>query len=251
MISRENIGKGAKKMVGVLALQGAVAEHVAILESLGARVSMVRTARDLDAVTGLIIPGGESTAMARLAAGTGLFPAIRSRIDAGTLAVFGTCAGLILLADDVAPAGSLRETIGGLPVRVIRNGFGNQLASFEAEIPIEVPEADTRKASGPAHGGSGSRESDTCTAETRHFRAAFIRAPRIAEVGAEVRVLARYEGESVVVEHHNLLAATCHPEITGDATLHARFLELVAALRTRRLRSFSSPSACRARQDAP
>ncbi|MFT3942952.1 MAG: pyridoxal 5'-phosphate synthase glutaminase subunit PdxT [Ancrocorticia sp.] len=189
--------------VGVLALQGAVAEHVAILEGLGAHVSLVRTADDLDAVDGLVIPGGESTAMARLAAGTGLFAAIRLRIDDGTLAVFGTCAGLILLADDVDPAGSLVDHIGGLPVSVTRNGFGNQLASFEAELDL----------------------ADSTTSET--LRAAFIRAPRITEVGKDVRVLASYEGEAVVVEYGKLIAATCHPEISGDATLHARFLDLV------------------------
>ncbi len=233
--------------VGVLALQGAVAEHAKLLKGLGAHVSLVRTADDLDAVDGLIIPGGESTAMARLAAGTGLFAAIRSRIDGGTLAVFGTCAGLILLSDDVAPAGSLRETIGGLPVSVTRNGFGNQLASFEAELDLADSSSDIESGSDATKVGSESQgitattktdeitpTSGSCSQtfhsaapRTRHLRAAFIRAPRITEVGEEVRVLASYEGEAVVVEYGKLIAATCHPEITGDATLHARFLNLV------------------------
>ena len=234
--------------VGVLALQGAVAEHVAILEGLGARVILVRTADDLDAVDGLVIPGGESTAMARLAAGTGLFGAIRSRIDDGSLAVFGTCAGLILLADDVDPAGSLRETIGRLPVRVTRNGFGNQLASFEAELDLADSSSDIKSGSGATQvdsefqgitatapkiseitptSGSGSQTLNSAAPRTRHLRVAFIRAPRITEVGDEVRVLASYEGEAVVVEYRNLLAATCHPEITGETQLHARFLDLV------------------------
>ena len=236
--------------VGVLALQGAVAEHVAILEGLGARVSLIRTANDLAEVSGLVIPGGESTAMARLAAGTGLFAAIRSRIEGGTLAVFGTCAGLILLADNAAPAGSLRETIGGLPVSVTRNGFGNQLASFEAELDLADSSSDIESGSDatkvgsdsqentgaatktseitPASGsGSGSQTLNSAAPRTSHLRAAFIRAPRITEVSDEVRVLARYEGEAVVVEYGRLIAATCHPEITGDATLHSRFLSLV------------------------
>lgn len=211
--------------VGVLALQGAVAEHVAILKGLGARVSPVRTTNDLDAVDGLVIPGGESTAMARLAAGTGLFAAIRVRIDDGSLAVFGTCAGLILLADDVAPAGSLRETIGGLPVSVTRNGFGNQLDSFETELVIENASDERQGTLIPSDAGSSGNTEPAHIRQTLH--AAFIRAPRITEVSDRVRVLARHEGEAVVVEYGNLIAATCHPEITGDSTLHSRFLQLM------------------------
>lgn len=188
----------APATIGVLALQGAVAEHLAILRGLGANARTVRTIGDLAGLSGLIIPGGESTAMARLAVGTGLFAAIRERIDMGTLAVLGTCAGLILLSDRVEPAESVPESIGGLPITTLRNGFGNQLNSFEAELDLEG----------------------------RSITVAFIRAPQITNLGPDVRVLARYEGEPVVVEHRNILAATCHPEITGETALHERLLGL-------------------------
>ncbi len=190
----------APPTIGVLALQGAVAEHVAILKGLGARTRLVRTIADLVGISGLVIPGGESTAMSRLASRTGILPAIRARIDEGTLAVLGTCAGLILLSNRVEPAGSLPESIGGLPVTVTRNGYGGQLESFEAELDL---------------GG-------------RRITAAFIRAPRITGVDPDVRVLASHAGEAVVVEYGNLLAATCHPEITGETALHSRLLELAS-----------------------
>ena len=186
--------------IGVLALQGAVAEHVRVLEALGAQAREVRRVEDLADVSGLVIPGGESTAMARLAAGSGLFPTIRRRIEAGTLAVLGTCAGLILLSDRVEPEGSLPSTIGGLAITVTRNGYGGQLASFEATLMI---------------GG-------------QPFRAAFIRAPRITAVAPNVRVLASHQGEAVVVESKKLVAATCHPELTGETALHERLLQLAS-----------------------
>ena len=186
--------------IGVLALQGAVAEHLSILEGLGARARPVRGAEDLEDLSGLVIPGGESTAMARLAAGTGLFPSIRRRIDEGTLAVLGTCAGLILLSDRVEPEGSLPGSIGGLAITAVRNGYGGQRASFEAALEL---------------GG-------------RPFTAAFIRAPRITALAPEVQVLVSHEGEAVVVENKKLVAATCHPEITGETALHERLLELAS-----------------------
>ena len=189
-------------MIGVLALQGAVSEHITILQDLGASTRTVRTVHDLEGISGLVIPGGESTAIARLAAGTGLFPEIRRRIDEGTVAVLGTCAGLILLSDTITPAASLPETIGGLPITTVRNGFGNQQESFEAELGLLG----------------------------RPMKVAFIRAPRIVNVGPHVRVLANLRDEPVVVEYRNLLAATCHPEITGETALHEHLINLSVSL---------------------
>ena len=138
--------------VGILALQGAVREHAAVLEQLGRWVSLVRRPEDLAGLQGLVLPGGESTAIARLARPSGLLTAIRDRADDG-LPVFGTCAGLILLADDVSDPAALAglPTIGGLNVTVRRNAFGAQLASGEADVEL-TPAAAGAPSSGAASG---------------------------------------------------------------------------------------------------
>lgn len=186
--------------IGVVALQGAVSEHLDVLAALGARPVKVRRPADLAGLAGIVVPGGESSAMARLGAPSGLYPAIR----ASGLPVLGTCAGLILLADTVLDAGALAgfDTIGGLDARVRRNGFGRQRESFEA-----IPE--------PAGGYAGAFSGPV----------AFIRAPRIVSVGPGVEVLARVAGEPVLVRQGRLLAATFHPEITGETAVHSLFLE--------------------------
>ena len=187
--------------VGVLALQGAVREHAAVLRALGREVCLVRRPADLVGLEGLVLPGGESTAIARLARPSGLLTAIRDRMDEG-LPVFGTCAGLILLADDVADPAALAglPTIGGLNVTVRRNAFGAQLASGEAEVAL------------PGQGAPSS------------MRGVFIRAPRIERVGAGVEVLATRGDEPVAVRQGAVVACTFHPELVPDPTLHRLWL---------------------------
>lgn len=193
--------------IGVLALQGAVAEHEQALSAAGAQVRRIRRTAELDGLDGLVIPGGESTAIARLAAPMGLMPAIRQRYEEG-MAVFGTCAGLILTADAVADAEALAgfDRIGGLGVVVRRNAYGNQLASFEAELEV-----------------SGIADAE------RALPAVFIRAPIIEEItSGEVEVLAEAAGHPVVVRQGRMLAASFHPELTADFRLHQLFTELAA-----------------------
>lgn len=187
--------------VGVLALQGDVREHVRMLDGLGARVSLVRQPADLEAVDGLVLPGGESSVIDKLARAFGMQQPIRTAIDRG-LPVFGTCAGLILLADRVEGAISGQETFGGLDATVRRNAFGGQNESFETALAVE--------------GFRGS------------VPASFIRAPLITEVGPAVRVLARLpDGGIVAVEQRRLLATAFHPEVSGERRFHERFLARV------------------------
>ncbi|WOP17754.1 pyridoxal 5'-phosphate synthase glutaminase subunit PdxT [Raineyella sp. LH-20] len=193
--------------IGVVALQGAVSEHVTMLTALGAQTREIRTPDQLDGVDGVVLPGGESTAMARAAAKVGLFEELAVRRAAG-LPIFGTCAGLILLAERVKDGQALTgfATVGGLDITARRNAYGGQLASFTADLPIEG-------LAGPA------------------FPAVFIRAPQVVEVGPDVEVLARTgaDGPVVAVRHGRLLATSFHPELTADDRLHRRFLELVEA----------------------
>ncbi|MDO5493995.1 MAG: pyridoxal 5'-phosphate synthase glutaminase subunit PdxT [Nesterenkonia sp.] len=190
--------------LGVLALQGAVAEHVRALRDCGAQVRTVRRPAELAGLDGLVVPGGESTTMARLAGPVGLFPAVRAAHEDG-MAVFGTCAGLILLAEDVADASALTgyDRIGGLDVTVRRNGYGSQLDSFSAALPV-----------------TGLREP---------LPAVFIRAPVIERAGADVEVLAEHRGAPVAVRQGRLLGASFHPELTADRRLHGLFAEIAAA----------------------
>ena len=178
-------------LVGVLALQGGFAAHARILESLGAEVREVRTPRDLEGLDGLVMPGGESTTMTLGIEREGLAEPLRDLVRAGT-PVFGTCAGMIMLD---------RSHLGVLDVDARRNAFGRQLHSFEADLTIEGD---------PLH-------------------AVFIRAPWVAEHGDDVEVLAEVDGHPVAVRQGNVLAVSFHPELTGDTTLHARFLEAVRA----------------------
>ena len=190
--------------VGVVALQGAVSEHVAMLTALGAQVREIRTPDGLDELDGLVLPGGESTAMARAAAKVDLFERIRERREAG-LPIFGTCAGLILLAERVDDGDALAgfATVGGLDITARRNAFGGQLASFTADLQVEG-------LAGPT------------------FPAVFIRAPQVLSVGAQVEVLARTSpgGPIVAVRQEQLVATSFHPELTADDRLHRLFLSM-------------------------
>jgi 5'-phosphate synthase pdxT subunit len=184
--------------VGVLALQGDVSEHAAVLREVGADPVAVRTPQDLEHVQALVIPGGESTTLGALMARCGLDQAVRRRVQEG-MAVFGTCAGLILMAKRAS--GGEPPLLGLLDVAVERNAYGRQRESFEDDL--HCPAVD------PAP-----------------FRVAFIRAP---VVGEGVQVLARHEGLPVLVQQGRLLGATFHPEITGYPGVHRYFLRLVHA----------------------
>lgn len=185
--------------VGVLAIQGDVAEHLRAIAAAGGVGSRVRRPADLDAVDGLILPGGESTTIGMLGREAGLLAAIHERL-AGGMPAWGTCAGLILLARDV---GREQPLIGGLDVAVARNAFGRQVDSFEVDLDIDG------LAGGP-------------------FRAVFIRAPVVSAAGPDVEVLARLDDDTIVaVRQGPLLGTSFHPELTGDPRLHALFLGMV------------------------
>jgi 5'-phosphate synthase pdxT subunit len=188
-------------LVGVLALQGAFAAHRRRLAELGVNSRDVRQPRDLLGVDGLVMPGGESTTMSRLLTSSGLFDAIGSRLDDG-LPIFGTCAGLILLAREIHDGRPDQRSFGALDATVQRNGYGRQLDSFETDLDVAgLGEA-------PFHG-------------------VFIRAPRVETIGPSVEVLAEHRGDPVLVRQGTVVAASFHPELTPDHRLHARFVELV------------------------
>ena len=190
--------------IGVLALQGDVREHLHVLESLGARPVAVRRPSELASVDGLVLPGGESTTMAKLARIFELLEPLRARVAEG-LPMFGTCAGMILLADRIEDGAPGQETIGGLDVVVRRNAFGRQVDSFEAELDVAHLE-------GP-------------------FHAVFIRAPWVEEVGDDVEVVARIAADDriVGVRQGHLLATSFHPEVSGDRRIHEYFVSMVRA----------------------
>ncbi|KRE23626.1 pyridoxal 5'-phosphate synthase glutaminase subunit PdxT [Agromyces sp. Soil535] len=185
--------------VGVLALQGDFREHAHVLSRLGAHVSLVRRPEELDAVDGLVIPGGESTVMDKLARAYGLAEPLKAAIADG-LPVYGTCAGLILLADTVLDAIAGQQSLGGLDVVVRRNAFGSQNQSFETDLDIPA------LGDGPVH-------------------AVFIRGPVVESVGpAATPLSALADGRVVAVEQGNLLGTSFHPEITGEYRFHEYFL---------------------------
>ncbi|HEY3688365.1 MAG TPA: pyridoxal 5'-phosphate synthase glutaminase subunit PdxT [Streptosporangiaceae bacterium] len=206
---------GARPVVGVLALQGAVREHVAMLQRAGARAVPVRRAAELSEVDGLVLPGGESTTMSRLLESFELLEPLRARI-ADEMPVFGSCAGMILLARQALDGRPDQQQLGGLDVVVRRNAFGRQVDSFEVDLDF------AGVAGGPVH-------------------AVFIRAPWVEKAGAGVEVLATVPaglvpedpagGEPaariVAVRQGVVLATAFHPEITGDERVHRLFVELV------------------------
>ena len=188
--------------VGVLALQGDFREHATVLRTLGSDVVLVRRPEELAVVDGLVIPGGESSVMDKLTRMFGLAEPLRAAVAAG-LPVYGTCAGLIMLADTVLDGINGQQSIGGLDISVRRNAFGSQSASFETDLDV------------PALGGPP-------------VHAVFIRAPVVESVGPRARALATVaDGRCVAVEQGNLLGTSFHPEITGEHRFHEYFLRKV------------------------
>ena len=196
----------SRPVIGVLALQGDVREHLAVLREQGAEAVPVRRPEELAAVDGLVIPGGESTTMVKLADRFGLLEPLRSSVREG-LPAYGSCAGMIMLADRLLDAPPDQTTVGGLDVTVRRNAFGRQVDSFESEIEL------TGVDGGPLH-------------------AVFIRAPWVEEAGEGVEVLGRVvggpaDGRIVAVRQGDLVATSFHPELTGDRRVHALFVDIV------------------------
>jgi 5'-phosphate synthase pdxT subunit len=187
-------------LIAVLALQGAFRAHTQRLAELGLDAREVRRPGDLTGVDGLVMPGGESTTMSSLLTSSGLFDELKPRIADG-LPVFGTCAGMILLATEVLDGRPDQRTFGTVDLTVRRNGYGRQLDSFETDLAID---------------GIGDS-----------FHGVFIRAPRVETVGPAVEVLARHEGVPVLVRQGRAMAASFHPELTPDTRLHQQFIELV------------------------
>ncbi|MDN3297270.1 pyridoxal 5'-phosphate synthase glutaminase subunit PdxT [Streptomyces ficellus] len=190
-------------LIGVLALQGDVREHLIALAAADAVARPVRRPEELAEVDALVIPGGESTTISKLAALFGLMEPLRERIGAG-MPVYGTCAGLIMLADKILDPRSGQETLGGIDMIVRRNAFGRQNESFEAAVEVAGIE------DGPVEG-------------------VFIRAPWVESVGARAEVIAEHDGHIVGVRQGNALATSFHPELTGDHRLHALFVDMVRA----------------------
>lgn len=185
-------------VVGVLALQGAFSRHQDALTELGVATRQVRTPQDLEAVNALVMPGGESTTMSQLLESSEIFEPLVKRVEEG-MAVFGTCAGMILLAKKIIDGRDDQTPFGAIDIEVQRNAYGRQVDSFEADIDVDSLESP--------------------------FHAVFIRAPRIASLGSQVKVLA-YCGEDVVLaQQNNILVASFHPELTNDIRLHELFLK--------------------------
>lgn len=190
--------------IGVLALQGDFREHIATLEACGADAIAVRTIQELERCNAMIIPGGESTVMQKLSLTYGLFEPIKKKIQQG-FPVFGTCAGLIMLADEIIDGIQGQSGFGGLSVSVRRNAFGNQLDSFETDL-------------------------DFAGIEGAPIHAAFIRAPIVERVGDGVEVLSTLpDGRVVAVRSGNLLGISFHPEVTDEKRVHEYFLQMVQA----------------------
>ncbi len=189
--------------VGVLALQGDVAEHLAALRAAGARPVPVRRPGELDDLAGLVIPGGESTTMWKLAVAFDLMEPLRKRIGSG-MPAFGSCAGMIMLADRVVDAVDGQETLGGIDMVVRRNAFGRQVDSFESDITLS---------------GIGGPD----------FRAVFIRAPWVEQTGEGVEIIATESrtGRIVAVRQGPALATAFHPELTPDLRIHKLFVDMV------------------------
>jgi 5'-phosphate synthase pdxT subunit len=191
--------------IGILAVQGDVREHRHALESLGARAVRVRRESELDGIHGLVIPGGESTVIDKLLRAFELFDPVRARLREG-LPAFGSCAGMILLADRILGGTADQQTLGGIDMTVRRNAFGRQVDSFEADIRY--------------------------AGWSRPLHAVFIRAPWVEQVGDGVEVLGRVEGgradgRVVAVRQGSLLATAFHPEVAGDLRIHEQFVGIV------------------------
>jgi 5'-phosphate synthase pdxT subunit len=188
--------------VGVLALQGDVREHISSLLACDVEAVAVRRAQEIESVDALILPGGESTSIAQLAEVFGIFDLIKNKINSG-MPVYGSCAGMILLADQILDAKVGQKTFGGLDITVRRNAFGRQVDSFESDIAFN----------------DGSDQP---------IRAVFIRAPWVEKIGTTVEALASVDSHPVAVRSKTALATSFHPELTGDNRIHRYFIEQVA-----------------------
>jgi 5'-phosphate synthase pdxT subunit len=188
--------------VGVLALQGDVREHVSALVACGVDPIEVRRTAEIAAIDALVLPGGESTTIAQLAEVFGIYDQLKDRIAAG-MPVYGSCAGMILLAHEILDAKQGQKSFGGLDITVRRNAFGRQVDSFESDISFADGSPDL-------------------------IRAVFIRAPWVERVGVGVQVLAAVDTHPVAVRSQTMLATSFHPELTGDHRIHRYFIEEVA-----------------------
>lgn len=212
----------APPLVGVLALQGAFHAHELMLAARGATTREVRVPADLDGIDALVLPGGESTTMSRLLETSGLWEPVADRLARG-LPVLGTCAGMILLAAEVADGRADQRCFGALDIAIRRNAFGRQLDSFECDLDVaglDAIERDAAPQPGPGVDGSGAST----------FHAVFIRAPRIERCGPDVRVLAAYGDEPVLVAQGSAMVASFHPELTSDSRIHGLFLRGVGGV---------------------
>ncbi|MDD3680746.1 MULTISPECIES: pyridoxal 5'-phosphate synthase glutaminase subunit PdxT [unclassified Mesotoga] len=188
--------------IGVLGIQGAIQEHLSILRKAGVEPSWVKDRKELDSVMALVMPGGESTTMIKLLKRFEMWETLRDRIEDG-MPVLATCAGMILLSKTIENVVN-QDSLGVLDISVKRNGYGRQINSFEVDLQIDEI--------GP-----------------EPFRAVFIRAPKIESICDEVRVLTSYEELPVLVRQGNVLAASFHPELTGDLRIHRYFLKMAEA----------------------
>jgi 5'-phosphate synthase pdxT subunit len=188
--------------VGVLALQGDVREHISALIACGVEAAPVRRETEIESIDALVLPGGESTTIAQLAEVFGIYDLLKVRIASG-MPVYGSCAGMILLATEILDAKIGQKSFGGLDISVRRNAFGRQVDSFESDIEFK----------------DGSNEL---------IRAVFIRAPWVEKVGDAVQVLASIDSHPVAVRSETALATSFHPELTGDHRIHSYFIEHVA-----------------------
>ncbi|MFC1615732.1 pyridoxal 5'-phosphate synthase glutaminase subunit PdxT [Patescibacteria group bacterium] len=191
--------EAGKKRIGVLDVQGSVIEHVQILEKLGVEVVRVKNPKDLEKVNGLIIPGGESTTVGKLLRRFGLREKIISKVRDG-LAVYGTCAGAILLAKNLV--GQQSDTMKLMDIEVERNAYGRQLDSFDTEVEFNFGD------------------------KTEKIPAVFIRAPKINKTGKDVEILAKFKNEIAAARQGNLLITTFHPELTEDTRVHQYFIKI-------------------------
>ena len=209
--------------IGVLAVQGDFAEHIAVLRRLNVDCREVRLPEHLEGVNGLIIPGGESTTLSRLMSIYNLREPVREMAEQGK-AVWGTCAGMIMLANEITEADPMPLQLMDIGVR--RNAFGRQIDSFEQALDIAGLDNN-----GPdtGSGGPGTNKLDTGRAKTVPFHAIFIRAPVVIRVGPQVDTLATLpNGQAVAVRQGRLMATAFHPELTNDTRLHQYFLDLAA-----------------------
>ena len=189
--------------IGILALQGAFAAHQRALTDLGASVTLVRGVEDVNGLDGIVLPGGESTTMSMLLDSSGIAAPLRERVRHGFPA-FGTCAGLILLAEKIVDGRADQQQVGGLAITARRNGYGRQIDSFEASISVSE------------------------AGNTFAMNGVFIRAPRIEKVTGDVEVLGTVNGDVVLVRQGNILGATFHPELSDDHRVHEMFLKMVS-----------------------